>query len=227
MGAMLQTFANVITPEEQAELCGIARETAFVSGVGSASPRLAGVKHNEQMAQGDPSIARVARIVGVALGRHSAFRAATLPRQMHSLRLSRYSAGMHYGKHVDAAVMVDGAVHARADLSFTLFLSDPASYAGGELSLETGSGDARFKLPARHLLCYPTGQLHEVREVTEGERLVVIGWVQSLVRDPQQRETLWDLSVAMELVHASEGKSRAYDLLVKSHANLLRQWGEV
>lgn len=227
MHGMLQTFAEIITPAEHAELLSIAGGTQFVSGLESASARLVDTKHNEQMARTDPAIAQVAKIVGGALARHSAFRAAALPRQMHSLRLSRYGVGMRYGKHVDAALMVDGGVHARADLSFTLFLSDPSSYQGGELCLESGSGDTCFKLPARHLLCYPTGQLHEVREVTEGERLVVIGWVQSYVRDTTQRETLWDLSVAMELVHAAEGKSRAYDLLVKSHASLLRQWGEV
>ena len=224
---MLQRFANIITAVEHDDLLSLARATAFVPGTESASPRLADIKRNEQMARADPAVGTVAKLVGAALGRHSAFRAATLPRQMHSLRLSRYSPGMRYGKHTDAAIMMDGPVHARADLSFTLFLSEPDSYDGGELCLETGAGDTCFKLPARDLLCYPTGQLHEVREVIRGERLVVIGWVQSYVRDPVQRETLWDLSVAMELVYAEEGPSRAHGLLVKTHAGLLRQWGEV
>ena len=102
-----------------------------------------------------------------------------------------------------------------------------SAYDGGELCLETGSSDACFKLPARHLIVYPTGQLHEVREVTRGERVVVVGWVQSYVRDGADREVLWDMSRAMELVHEAEGKSRAYDLLVKTHASLLRRWAEV
>ena len=213
MRVMLQTFPDVITPEEHEALLAIAGRTTFVSGLETANKRLAGTKLNEQMMLADPACADVAKIVGAALSRHSALRAATIPRQVHSLRLSRYRAGMRYGKHVDAPLMQDGPMALRADLSFTLFLSQPKEYEGGELCLETGSGDARLKLPARHMVVYPTGQLHEVREVTHGER--------------SARETLWDLSVAMELVHASEGKSRVYDLLIKSHSNLLRRWAEV
>lgn len=226
MRVMLQTFPDVITPEEHETLLAIAGRTTFVPGLETANKRLAGTKLNEQMMLADPAAVDVAKIVGAALSRHSALRAATIPRQVHSLRLSRYRAGMRYGKHVDAPLMQDGPLALRADLSFTLFLSQPKEYEGGELSLETGSGDARLKLPARHVVVYPTGQLHEVREVTHGERLVVLGWIQSFVREPSARETLWDLSVAMELVHASEGKSRAYDLLLKSHSNLLRRWAE-
>lgn len=224
---MILTFGDVITAEEHAALLEIVRVTEFVDGRESASVRLADIKHNEQMSRGDSAITEVAKIVGTALARCSAFRAATQPKQMHSLRLSRYRAGMRYGKHVDAPIMQDGTVHARADLSFTLFLAEPSAYDGGELCLETGSSDACFKLPARHLIVYPTGQLHEVREVTRGERVVVVGWVQSYVRDRADREVLWDMSRAMELVHEAEGKSRAYDLLVKTHASLLRRWAEV
>ncbi len=226
MSLMLQTFADVLTPAEHESLLAIADRTTFVSGLETASRRLADTKQNEQMMLADPANAEVSKIVGTAISRHSAFRTATMPRQVHSLRLSRYRAGMRYGKHVDAPLMQDGPLALRADLSFTLFLSDPKDYQGGELCLETGSGDARLKLPARHMVVYPTGQLHEVREVTAGQRVVVLGWIQSFVREHAARETLWDLSVAMELVHAAEGKSREYDLLMKSHANLVRRWAE-
>lgn len=40
--------------------------------------------------------------------------------------ISRYTAGMRYGTHVDDAVM--GGI--RTDISFTLFLADPSSYEG-------------------------------------------------------------------------------------------------
>jgi len=226
MSLMLQTFADVLTPAEHESLLAIADRTTFVSGLETASRRLADTKQNEQMMLADPANAEVSKIVGTAISRHSAFRTATMPRQVHSLRLSRYRAGMRYGKHVDAPLMQDGPLALRADLSFTLFLSDPKDYQGGELCLETGSGDARLKLPARHMVVYPTGQLHEVREVTAGQRVVVLGWIQSFVREHAAREMLWDLSVAMELVHAAEGKSRVYDLLMKSHANLVRRWAE-
>lgn len=223
---MILHFEDLISEDELASLIGIAARTDFVDGRESASARLADVKHNEQMSRTDPAIADVARIVGAAFERSTAFRSATLPKQMHSLRLARYRVGMHYGKHVDAALMHDGPRPSRADLSFTLFLSDPSSYDGGELCLESGSGDTVLKPPARHVIVYPTGQLHEVRRVTRGERLVVAGWVQSFVRAQADREVLWDLSRAMELVVAQSGKNRAYDLLVRAHSDLLRRWVE-
>jgi PKHD-type hydroxylase len=62
--------------------------------------------------------------------------------------------------------------------------------------------------------------------VTRGERLAVIGWIQSLVRDGGAREALWDLAQAREQVYAREGKSRTFDLINKTHANLLRRWAQ-
>lgn len=224
---MLLHLADVITPDEHERLLAIANATKFVDGRESASPRLAETKQNEQMSRSDPLMKEVAQLVGGALQRHSGFRAATMPRQMHSLRLSRYAEGMRYGMHVDAALMHDGATTTRADLSFTLFLAEPESYDGGELALESFGDETRVKLPARHLVVYPTGRLHEVRPVTRGTRLVVVGWVQSFVRAQADREVLWNLARAMELVFASEGKSRAYDLLLESHTDLLRRWAEV
>ncbi|MFO0697093.1 MAG: Fe2+-dependent dioxygenase [Polyangiales bacterium] len=223
---MLLRFPELITADEHARLLEIARSATFVDGRESASPKLAETKNNEQMSRSDPAMAEVARIVGGALERCVAFRAATLPKQMHSLRLSRYVEGMRYGKHVDSALMHDGGRVARADLSFTLFLAEPSAYEGGELCLETGAGETVLKPPARDAVVYPTGELHEVRTVTKGERLVVVGWVQSFVRAPADRALLWDLAQAMDLVYASEGKSRAYDLLVRSHTELLRRWVE-
>lgn len=223
---MLLTLAEILNADEHAALLEIARTAPFSDGRQSSGPRLAEIKHNEQLAAGSPAVGDVARIVGGALRRSAHFQTAVIPRHMHSLRLSRYRTGMRYRSHVDAALMMDGTVFARADLSFTIFLSSPDDYDGGELSLETGAGAMQFKLPARAMVCYPTGQEHQVREVTRGERLVVVGWIHSCIRDHALRETLADLSEAMELVHGSEGKSRAYDLLVKTHANLLRRFAE-
>ena len=48
----------------------------------------------------------------------------------------------------------------RSDLSFTLFLSDPASYEGGELVLEGTDGERAVKPAAGALVVYSTGALH-------------------------------------------------------------------
>jgi PKHD-type hydroxylase len=168
---------------------------------------------------------QVAAVVMQALGRSDAFMGAAQPRRLASMLVSRYRPGMAYGMHVDAPLM-NAPNHVRSDVSFTLFLSEPDTYAGGELAFDIGAGETTFKLPARSVVCYPTGQLHRVRPVESGERLAVVGWVQSLVREPAIRELLHDLSEARELLVGKEGCERALDLVNKSYFNLLRRHAE-
>jgi PKHD-type hydroxylase len=114
----------------------------------------------------------------------------------------------------------------RSDVSLTLFLNDRSEYEGGELGVESGSGELQFKLKARAMLCYPTSSLHRVLPVSRGTRLVVVAWIHSLVRDAAAREILWDLHTAGRRMLAAQGKTREFDLVTKSHTNLLRRWAE-
>ena len=222
---MILSFEEAISAEEHRALLDTIAQAAFVDGRETAGARLAGHKRNEQISRQAPEMVAVTQLVLGALKRHDAFRNATYPHQLHSVLVSRYRSGMEYGWHVDEAVMGD-TVPWRSDLSLTLFLNSPADYDGGELALESGSGQTIVKLPARAMVCYPTGQLHCVRPVTRGERLAVIGWIHSLVRDSGAREALWDLARARDQVYAREGKSHAFDLINKTHANLLRRWAQ-
>ncbi|MDX2087144.1 MAG: Fe2+-dependent dioxygenase [Kofleriaceae bacterium] len=219
---MLRIYPEVLSLSEMATLQDLTERVAFVDGRASASVELADFKHNEQLGPNDPAITSVATIVGTALRRHPRFRADQLPRHVHSLRLARYREGMYYRPHVDAALMSEGAAMYRADASFTLALDEPAAYGGGELVI----GDRAIALPAGALVVYPTGAFHEVREVTRGVRRVIVGWIQSLVRDAAARETLADLSSALELVRSAGGPRAGIDLIVKAHANLMRRWAE-
>jgi len=220
---MILSLEQVISEDEQRTLLAKIAQATFVDGRETAGGRLSPHKRNEQISRQAPEILEVTQLLLGALKRSDAFRNATYPQQLHSVLVSRYRPGMEYGWHVDEAVMGD-AVPWRSDLSITLFLNAPADYDGGELALESGSGQTIVKLPARAMVCYPTGQLHCVRPVTRGERLAVIGWIQSLVRDAGAREVLRDLNLARDQVYAREGKSHAFDLITKSHANLLRRW---
>jgi PKHD-type hydroxylase len=84
----------------------------------------------------------------------------------------------------------------RTDVSFTLFLADPETYDGGELVIESVSGEEEVKLPAGHLVAYDSTSLHRVAPVTRGRRVVAVGWAQSYVRDSARRELLFDLETA-------------------------------
>jgi PKHD-type hydroxylase len=115
----------------------------------------------------------------------------------------------------------------RTDVSFTLFLDAPDSYDGGELVTETTAGEQSYKLPAGAAVVYPSSTLHRVDPVTRGQRRVAIGWAQSTIREPAQREVLFDLDTARRQLFEREGKTTEFDLLTKSLANLQRFWTEI
>jgi PKHD-type hydroxylase len=119
--------------------------------------------------------------------------------------------------------IIDGL---RADVSFTLFLSDPASYEGGELIIESVAGEDACKLDAGGLVAYPATSPHRVAAVRHGVRLAAVGWARSFIRDAAQRELLFDLDTARRRMFERNGKSADFDLVSKSFANLMRMWTE-
>lgn len=225
---MILYIADVLTGAELAELVKHLTTAEFVDGKLTAGWHARLVKHNTQLKQAEAaSLQSLQAVVTQALKRHPLFQMAVLPKQLRPILFSRYTAGMSYGAHIDDAVMGKEQELVRSDISLTLFLSDPADYAGGELVVETTLGEQAFKLPAGSMVVYPSATLHRVEPVTQGERLAAVTWVQSLVRDPAKREILFDLDTARRTLFEQHGKTTEFDLICKSHANLLRQWAEV
>ena len=222
---MILTLPELVTPDELALIKQKIATVPFIEGKATAGELLKSVKNNQQIPWNHPVMKEITDLVMRALGRCDAFMSLAQPRRLAAMLVSRYEPGMAYGAHVDAPIMGEPN-HVRSDVSFTLFLNEPDTYQGGELAFENGSGETAFKLPARSAICYPTGQLHRVRPVEHGERLAVVGWVQSLVREPAIRELLHDLSDARELLVGQEGAGRAVELLTKSYSNLLRRNAE-
>lgn len=218
---MFLVLPAVLTPAETAVLAETAAGLPFDDGRATAGRFAKEVKANDQAAA-SPERDAILSKVEQSLRAHPLFRAAARPKAMTPLILSRYRAGQTYGLHVDDAVM--GGL--RTDLSFTLFLADPASYEGGALIVEDTLEQRAIKLRAGDAILYPSGSLHRVEPVTRGTRLAVVGWVQSLIRDPARREILFDLDRAVETVFAQEGKTELFDRLAKSRSNLLRLWAE-
>ena len=180
------------------------------------------VKHNRQLERSHPLHQRLAVQVKAALEAHPLFQAAALPVRIHGLLFSRSGPGEGYGRHVDNAFMTGG----RADLSFTLFLSDPHAYAGGSLLLEAPAGEEAVRLAAGSAIVYPSTLLHRVEPVQQGDRLAAVGWVQSRVRDADRRELLFDLDTARRHLFEQQGNSEPFDLISRSYTNLLRRWGD-
>jgi PKHD-type hydroxylase len=115
----------------------------------------------------------------------------------------------------------------RTDVSMTVFLTPPESYDGGELVIRTSFGDKTVKLNAGDAVIYPSSSLHHVAEVTRGQRVVALTWIQSLVRDAGQRELLFELDQAREHLLRQAPDDEHSKRVDRSYANLLRMWAEV
>lgn len=177
------------------------------------------VKRNAQAVAGPEREAVIARVQAALLA-SAAFQSIARPKVFARGLVSRYEGGQAYGSHVDDAIMGG----ARTDLSFTLFLSDPATYDGGELIVEDRVEDRAVKLPAGEMVLYPSDTLHRVAPVTRGVRHAVVGWVTSWVRDAARREILHDLDTAVAAT--PDGDAAQVARLARTRSNLLRMWAE-
>ena len=166
------------------------------------------------------TVSGLVQFVGNAMFGNSIFQVAILPKLVTSIIFSRLEEGMDQGTQVDVARMGGW----RADVSFTLFLNDPADYDGGELALQDAQGEQLIKLPPGEMVTYPSATLQRVAPVTRGTRLCAVGWVRSLVRDPAQREILYDLEVVRNRLYERDGPTQENTLLMKSILNLQRRW---
>ena len=223
---MILCIDNVLNPEELQYIRSSLAQAEFVDGKLTAGWHAKLVKDNQQLSTKDTVAKSVKETVTKGLYRSQLFRMAVKPKNIRSPLISRYEAGMSYGRHVDNALMGQGNDLMRSDVSFTVFLNSPEEYEGGELVMETTQGEQSFKLEAGAMITYPSTTLHRVEAVTKGMRLVAVSWVQSLIRDPNEREILFELETTRQALFSKYGKTQEFDLVAKSCANLLRKWSE-
>lgn len=223
---MLICIENLIDEATVARLREWMAEATFEDGKVTAGGNAAMVKNNQQVRGDpdcpDPKLEEMKHLLRDTLWDNDLFCAAAHPKRIHPPLFSRYTAGMGYGTHMDNALMGNS----RVDMSLTLFLSNLSDYDGGELVIELPFGERAIKLPAGSAVLYSTTALHRVATVTRGERLAAVTWVRSYVRDPAQREMLFDLRTAHHRLADQLGKTPEVDLLSKTHTNLLRRWIE-
>ena len=213
---------DILMPQEVAECRQIAATATFVHGKISNPHNKA--KQNEQLHE-QAAYQRSAKIVFDALTRSEEFREFAFPVQIAPPLLTRYKPGMHYGAHADAAYLTLPQGVVRSDLSCTIFLNEPEDYEGGSLHIRLADASIRFKLKPGQAIVYPSDTMHEVEPVTSGERLVAITFIQSRLKDPFQRQMLFELNE----VAALEGNNMSpenFSRMQLIQANLLRYWGE-
>lgn len=200
----------------------------WVSGLATAGHQGARVKNNRQIAEGSPLAQELGDMVLIALEKHPLFISAALPARVYPPMFNRYEGGEAFGTHVDNALrLVPGSAdRLRTDISATLFLADPQDYDGGELLIEDTYGAHAVKLPAGHLVLYPSTSLHRVEPVTRGARLACFFWVQSMVRDAAQRALLLDMDTAIQRLAQTDADEAARVQLTGCYHNLLRMWAQ-
>lgn len=218
---MLIAIADILSADEIAQARDTLSRARFIDGKSTAGWAARQVKDNLQAAP-DAAIEALRERVEMRLRAHPTFALAVRPLHVMGPMFSRYETGHAYGTHVDDALLAGR----RSDVSFTLFLSAPETYDGGELVLESALGEEAIKLQAGSVFAYPATLLHRVAPVTRGTRLAAVGWVRSHVRDAAQRELLFDLETARRRLFDRDGKTEEGDLLARCTANLLRMWCE-
>lgn len=230
---MLIQIPDVLTPEQTAQARSILEAAEWVDGRVTAGHQSAKAKDNMQIPEGHPAAQQVGAMILEALGKNPLFLSAALPLRVFPPLFNRYSGGQSFGTHVDNAIrQVPGTpLRIRTDLSATLFFTGPDEYDGGELCVEDTYGVHRVKLPAGHMVLYPSTSLHHVTPVTRGARLCSFFWLQSMIRDDSRRSLLFDLDLAIQrLGRDLPGNPAAEQTSVQLtgvYHNLLRQWAEM
>ena len=226
---MLLAIPNVLTPAQVADARQLFSTADWIDGRATAGHQGARVKDNEQLPVEHPAARQVGEMILRALHSSALFLSAALP--LHTLppMFNRYSGGQTFGTHVDGSVRImPGTGHRiRTDLSATLFFAGPEEYEGGELVVEDTYGSKAVKLPAGHMILYPSTSLHHVTPDTRGTRLCSFFWIQSMIRDDVRRSLLFDLDVAIQRLGAENATHPSVISLTGIYHNLLRQWAEM
>ncbi len=226
---MLTCINDVLTPEELAATRGLLGQSSWVNGAVTAGKQAAQAKSNQQLAEDAQHLPQLRHIVLGALNRSALFFSAALPLKVLPPLFNRYAGDAnHYGKHVDGAMHrpAQGNGYVRADVSATLFLSEPDEYDGGELAIEDTFASHKIKLKAGSMVVYPSSSVHQVTAVTRGQRIACFMFMQSMVRDAEQRRLLFDMDMALLQLRQSVGETAPVVSLTGSYHNLLRRWAD-
>jgi PKHD-type hydroxylase len=226
---MLLQIPDLLDAEQVAHARRMLDTAEWVDGRITAGHQSSRAKDNLQIAEHDPIARQLGEMILGALQRSTLFISAALPLRVYPPLFNCYRGGQSFGNHVDNAIrrVTGSGQPIRTDLSATLFLAEPDEYKGGELLIEDTYGVHSVKLPAGHMVVYPSSSLHNVQPVTDGARIAAFFWVQSMVRDDGERTMLFDLDTAIQRLTIDVPEHPAALQLTAVYHNLLRRWAVV
>jgi len=223
---MLIKIPNILSREELTVAHDLINKAGFVDGKLSAGNVARMVKKNEEINSDASELEQLNNLVMGNLLQNPAYQNGALPLRIAAPYYARYTAGMSYGDHIDDPIMYAQAPY-RSDIAITVFLTEPSDYEGGELVIRTSFGESEVKYSAGDAVMYPASSLHHVNEVTKGERIVAVTWVQSIIRDPAKRDLLYELNEVREKMLAEIPETEESKKIDKTYVNLVRMWSEV
>jgi PKHD-type hydroxylase len=226
---MLLPIPDVLSADEVAQFRAALDRVDWADGRVTAGAQAAQVKNNRQITEDHPVARELGEVILRKLARNPLFTSAALPLKVFPPLFNRYEGGGNFGMHIDTAVRYTSLPphRVRTDLSATLFLAGPEEYDGGELTVEDTYGVHKVKLPAGHLILYPSSSQHEVKPVTRGARIGAFFWVQSMVRDDAKRSMLFEMDNAIQRLNRDVPNHPSAVQLTGVYHNLLRTWAEL
>jgi len=230
---MLLIIENVLDQNQLKVISRLLEDAEFDDGKLSAGKEAAKVKHNLELSQetrtGEVLHQQLNQMIMPTLMKNSDYQNSVYPLKVATPFYVRYETGMEYGFHVDDPIMGNAEASMqeryRTDVSTTIFLND--DYQGGELVINTSSGEKHITAKAGDVVIYSSNSLHKVNKVTSGVRMVAVTWAQSMIKDTAKREILYELSQARESLLKNEKESSATSQVSNVYANLLRRWSDL
>jgi PKHD-type hydroxylase len=225
---LLLAIPDVLTSEQVKQARELLSAAQWIDGRVTAGHQSARTKDNMQIPENHPVAQQLGEIILTALGQNAVFISAALPAKVFPPLFNLYTGGQSFGTHVDNAIrqVTGSGSRIRTDLSATLFFAGPEEYDGGELIVEDTYGTHAAKLPAGHMVLYPSTSLHHVRPVTRGARVSSFFWIQSMVRDDMRRTLLFDLDMGIQRLNQDVPDHPTAVQFTGIYHNLLRQWAE-
>ena len=225
---MLLAVPDVLSAENVARWRERLDAAEWVDGNVTSGAQAAEAKRNQQLPEASPVAREIGGLILDALARHPLFISAALPLKIYPPLFNRYAGGQAFDAHIDNAIRpVSGSdFRVRTDLSATLFLSNPDEYDGGALVIEDTYGEKSVKLPAGHMILYPSTSVHRVTPVTRGARVSSFFWIQSMVREDSERALLFELDMAIQKLRAARADGAALVRLTGIYHNLVRKWAD-
>lgn len=227
---MFRTY-EILTPEEADNLVDqLVQLDEWKQGQARTEALTGTVKQNLEIDRNHPSSLAASDILCKKLLACDPFQKDHLPHKIFSVKFNKYTKTGAYNRHTDSATMHQ----VRTDLACTIFLTDPDSYEGGELCIEQRDGTIfKHKGKKGHCVVYKCGAPHWVTPVTKGSRISGVTWIESYLRNEQQRDILsrmrrFLVEVEKDIDHDNpKCKFRTWMTNVSSiESNLMRMWIE-